>query len=216
MPEPIPDFAANYGQWLTSRLSQSIRDGSVEVSTPFLDPLNDGMRVYIETTPNGTLLHDGGLTLETLSVHGVDVHSTAKRQALVDGILRSSGLSMDGDQIQTTANSGNLPQRMHFLLSAMHRISDLCLTVRQTGVTDFFERVCSYSEAEFAEIQKRLETEYKRAVKTEYPDAEIDFFDNVTTYDIRVTDTGLDDPREIENEIQRICEQVFVTGLFWI
>ncbi len=144
MAELLPDFASDYGRWLTSRLSQQVRDGVVEVSTPLLDPLNDGMRVYIETGPGGTLVHDGGMTIETLAVHGVDVHSTVKRESLVDDILRSSGLSMEDDRIQTQANPHNLPQRMHFLLSAMHRISDLSLTARQGKATDFFERVCSY------------------------------------------------------------------------
>jgi hypothetical protein len=70
------------------------------------------------------------------------------------------------------------------------------------------------NESDFAEVQKRLETEYERAIRAEYPDSEIEF--DGTAYDIRVTGTGLDDPREIEADIQRICEEVFETGLFWI
>lgn len=144
MIKPIPDFASEYGSWLTSRISQSECNGVVEVSTPLLDLFNDGMRVYIEKGRGGTILHDGGLTLETLALHGVDVHSTPKREAMVDRILRSSGLTLDGDRIQTEVNDASIPQRMHFLLSAMHRISDLSLTVRQGVSTDFFERVCGY------------------------------------------------------------------------
>jgi hypothetical protein len=72
----------------------------------------------------------------------------------------------------------------------------------------------AYNEADFAEVQKRLETEYERAIKAEYPDAEIEFDDKL--YPIRITGTGVDDPREIQADIQRICEEVFETGLFWI
>ena len=72
----------------------------------------------------------------------------------------------------------------------------------------------TYNEADFADVQKRLETEYERAIKAEYPDAEIEFDDKL--YPIRITGTGLDDPRGIEADIQRICEEVFETGLFWI
>jgi hypothetical protein len=72
----------------------------------------------------------------------------------------------------------------------------------------------TYNEADFADVQKQLETEYERAIRAEYPDAEIEF--DGTAYDIRVTGTGLDDPRETQAEIQRICEEVFETGLFWI
>lgn len=144
MAQTSPNFAAQYGKWLVSRISTSIREGVTEVSTPLLDPLNDGMRIFIEPTPNGYLLHDGGLTLETLSLYGVDVHATEHRRNLSETVLRTCGLMMADERIQTTANEGNLPQRMHFLLSGMHRISDLWLTVRPSGGRDFFERVCRY------------------------------------------------------------------------
>ena len=75
----------------------------------------------------------------------------------------------------------------------------------------------TYNEADFAEVQKRLKTEYERAIKAEYPDAEIEFDHNLsTTYSIKVTGMGLDDPNDVISDIQRICEGVFETGLFWI
>jgi hypothetical protein len=89
------------------------------------------------------------------------------------------------------------------------------ITIRHDQST--IDPSATYSEAEFGDVQKQLETEYKRAIRAEYPDSEIEFDHNgKTTYSIRVTGTGLDDPREIEADIQRICEEVFETGLFWI
>lgn len=144
MPESLKNFASDYADWLTSRLSQQVRNGVFEVSTPILDPLNDGLRVYIETGSSDIIVHDGGITIETLALQGVDVHSSAKREALLFDILRSAGLTLDRDRITTKANPGNLPQRMHFLLTALNRISDLSLTARQSGTTDFLERVCGF------------------------------------------------------------------------
>jgi Domain of unknown function DUF1828 len=134
MPNSISDFATQYAHWLTSRLTATAKNEITEISTPFLDPLNDGMRVYIELTKNGFLLHDGGLTLETLSLHGVDIKTSAKRRSLTETMLKSSGLTINNERIETSANHSNFPQRMHFLLSAMHRISDLWLTVRTLSV----------------------------------------------------------------------------------
>jgi hypothetical protein len=75
----------------------------------------------------------------------------------------------------------------------------------------------TYSEAEFAKVQKQLETEYERAIRAEYPNAEIDFDHNLsTTYSVKVTGMGLDDPDDVISDIQRICEGVFETGLFWL
>lgn len=138
------DFAEIYSKWLTSRLSTSVHKGVTELSTPLLDPLNDGMRVYVEQRPSGYLLHDGGLTLETLSLHGIDIEASARRRCLAETVLATCGLAIHETRIQTDATEANLPQRMHFLLSGMHRISDLWLTTRSAGGTDFFERVCGY------------------------------------------------------------------------
>ncbi len=144
MPFSSPDFAAQYTEWLSSRLLTSVREGVTELSTPLLDPLNDGMRVYVEPTENGFLLHDGGLTMEMLSLHGIDIQASVRRSSLTETVLRTCGLMIEDGRIQTTADRSSLPQRMHFLLCGMHRISDLWLTVRTSGGTDFFERVCTY------------------------------------------------------------------------
>ena len=138
------DFASQYAEWLSSRLSTSVRNGVTELTTPLLDPLNDGMKVYVEPMEKGLLIHDGGLTMETLSLHGIDIRTSKHRKTLTETVLRTCGLTIENDRIQAIANETNLPQRMHFLLCAMQRISDLWLTVRTAGGTDFFERVCAY------------------------------------------------------------------------
>ena len=73
----------------------------------------------------------------------------------------------------------------------------------------------TYSDEQFAEMQSLLEAKYEAAIIEEYPDAEVDCSGSDTTYSIRVTETGMDDPSDIETNIQRICELVFETGNFW-
>ncbi len=144
MIQPVPDFAAQYAEWLTSRLSTTEYDGITELSTPILDPFNDGMRVYVQPNNGGFIIHDNGITLETLSLFGADIHSTTRRTSITNTVLNTCGLTIEGDRIQTLATKSNLPQRMHFLLCAMQRISDLWQTVRSPSGSNFFEHVCSY------------------------------------------------------------------------
>lgn len=73
----------------------------------------------------------------------------------------------------------------------------------------------TYSDEQFVEVLEALESEYENAILAEYPEAEIHFQDSSDTYSIRVTTTGLDDPSEIEHNVQSICESVFETGNFW-
>jgi len=67
-----------------------------------------------------------------------------------------------------------------------------------------------YSDELYAEVVARLESEYTKALSKAYPEAEIEF-GNDTTYGVRVT--GAD--RDVEYDVQTICESVFETGLFW-
>lgn len=73
----------------------------------------------------------------------------------------------------------------------------------------------TYSTEQFEQVCESLETEYAAALAKEYPDAEIEFRNSSDTYSVRITETGMDDPREIEDNVQRICEAVFETGNFW-
>ena len=67
-----------------------------------------------------------------------------------------------------------------------------------------------------SQVKESLEREYTKAIRAEYPDAEIEFEDSTDTHCLVVKDSGLDDPSEIHFNIQRITETVFETGIFWI
>jgi len=75
---------------------------------------------------------------------------------------------------------------------------------------DTIDPSATYSDEQFAEFKASLETEYEAAILKEYPEAEVDCSGTDTTYAIRVTETGMDDPSDIETDIQRICELEFI------
>jgi len=71
-------------------------------------------------------------------------------------------------------------------------------------------------EEQFARVKAALEAEYEAAILKEYPDADVDCGGYDTTCSIRITGTDIYDPSEIRADIQRICEEVFETGMFWV
>lgn len=89
------------------------------------------------------------------------------------------------------------------------------MTVTISHDQDSIDPSAHYSDEQFEDVRKALESEYGKAILAEYPEAEIDFSGTDTTYAIRVTGTGMDEPSEIEENVQRICESVFETGNFW-
>lgn len=81
---------------------------------------------------------------------------------------------------------------------------------------DSIDPSATYSDEQFAEVRESLEKEYEAALKKEYPTAEIEFRNSSDTYSIRVTDIGMEDPIDIETDVQRVCELVYETGNFWM
>lgn len=71
------------------------------------------------------------------------------------------------------------------------------------------------TDDQFSEVRESLEREYEVALKKEFPEVEIEFRESNDPRSIRVEETGMEDPSEIEDDVQRICEAVFETGNFW-
>ena len=70
------------------------------------------------------------------------------------------------------------------------------------------------SDEQFPSVLAALENEYRTALREEFPDAEINFEDmSPASCSFRVS--GLDDPREAEDIIQQILEDIYSAGNFW-
>jgi hypothetical protein len=95
-----------------------------------------------------------------------------------------------------------------------NQIKKMKITIRHDQSS--IDPSATYTDEQFAQVKKSLEREYTKAILAEYPDAEIEFEESTDTKSIVVKTSGLDDPSEIEDNIQRILETVFETGLFWL
>lgn len=73
-----------------------------------------------------------------------------------------------------------------------------------------------HTEDEVEAVSLALERAHEKALKVRFPDAEIEFGGEDTTYCVIVTGTDLDDPCDTQLEVQRICESVWELGDFWI
>jgi len=73
----------------------------------------------------------------------------------------------------------------------------------------------NYTKEKFEDVRYALEEEYEAAIKAEYPDGEV-VFGNDTTYSVLVSEADMDDPGDVEFDVQSICERVFEDGNFWV
>jgi hypothetical protein len=139
-----PDLAREYLAWLRDRI-RTVERGEVEMlTTPFLDPFHDGIQLYVERHGGEFILHDNGNTIDNLLDLGVKIEDSARRQALIQRAIAGCGVRFEKTRLETTANAANLPQRTHFLLTAILRLNDLWMSAVPHRWTDFFEMVAEF------------------------------------------------------------------------
>ncbi len=142
------DVAHEYSEWLKVRLRTVHRGEATVLTTPFLDPFNDGIRVFVEPHGAELLLHDNGDTLENLQCLGIRIESSERRQALTARALAGCAARMQQGRIEVTATLANLPQRVHYLVTAVARMNDLWMSAAPHRFTDFYETVVEFFDAQ--------------------------------------------------------------------
>lgn len=116
------------------------------LTTPFLDPFNDGIEIYFEPRCGEMVLHDGGRTVETLSCMGVRIEDSERRLMLIQRATAGCAVEFRDGRLETLATLTNLPQRVHFLLTAVLRLNDLWMSAVPHRWTDFLEMVAEFLE----------------------------------------------------------------------
>ncbi len=139
-----PDLAREYSVWLKDRITAAERNGTSILTTPFLDPFHDGIQVYSERNNGEFVLHDSGHTLDNLACQGVKIEESERRQALIQRAIAGCAVRFQNGRLETSATVANLPQRAHFLITAILRLNDLWMSAVPHRWTDFFEIVSEF------------------------------------------------------------------------
>jgi hypothetical protein len=139
--KPLPDLARSYLDWLHDRVTTVKRGEATVLSTPFLDPFHDGIQIHAEMQGGEVVLHDNGDTLDNLLSLGVRIEDTARRRGLIQRATAGCGVRFTNGRLETSATPGNVPQRAHFLLTAILRLNDLWMSAVPHRWTDFLEMV---------------------------------------------------------------------------
>jgi hypothetical protein len=139
-----PDLALEYTAWLRERISSRDQGGTQVLSTPFLDPFNDGIRVFLEPSGGEFLLHDDGNTFDNLSDLGVKIEDSERKQILIQRAVAGCGVRFQNGRLEITATHTNLAQRLHFLITSILRLNDLWMSSVSHRWVDFFELVAEF------------------------------------------------------------------------
>jgi hypothetical protein len=74
MPIKIAEqLRSEYIKWLEDRTQALERGDMLVLVTPFLNFFNDGIEIFVDKVGEDLILHDGGRTIEDLTVSGVKI-----------------------------------------------------------------------------------------------------------------------------------------------
>ena len=114
--------------WLRLKDKTHLRsvDGTVEITTPFLDRHNDYLQIYAKYENGGYVLSDDGCILDDLALSGCNIDSPEK-QALLKMTLQGFGVRLNEKTkaLEIEASKDNFAHRKHDILQAMLAVGNI-------------------------------------------------------------------------------------------
>lgn len=142
----IDERIETYYQWLkdNTAIKEDIGTGWSSVSTPFVGLFNDCIEIFIKKEEDKILLSDDSLTIENLTLLGVDIARSPQRMEFIKYVLRNYGVQLVDKELTVVSSEKDFPQKKHALISAISEISDLGITAKHTVASVFVEDVQTY------------------------------------------------------------------------
>jgi hypothetical protein len=140
------DLISEYYVWLKNKtlIIPDINTEWVAIQTPFVGLYNDLIEIYAQKKDNIIVLSDNGETLNNLELVGASLSRTGERKNIADRILLNYGLQLNGNELTTSFNEANFPQKKHNFLSAIMELNDLYVLSKTTVASIFKEDVRIY------------------------------------------------------------------------
>ena len=141
----MKELIQNYINWLKLKTNfQELSNGYTEITTPFVNHINDYIQIYLKRDSNNKLmLSDGGDTINNLELEGVDLNSKSRRKEL-DVILNGFGVTIHDNQLLTYANESTFPFRKHSLIQCILAVDDMYILAQPRVESFFYDDVINF------------------------------------------------------------------------
>ena len=140
----MKELIDSYIAWLKEKIDCRQINGHYEITTPFLNHLNDHIQFYLKRDErNRILMTDDGETIGNLELAGLDVSTPARKREL-DSILNGFGVAIKGRELVTTATPETFPKRKHNFLQALMAVDDLYVIASPRVESYFLEDVTNF------------------------------------------------------------------------
>lgn len=133
----------DYVSWYKTNTFVTDLDSYSIITTPFVNHINDRIRLYVEKVGDDIILSDDGETINELSLMNLNL-SNPTRQKLITGILVNFGVRLDGEVLVTKVNKKDFARGKHRMIEAIIRLYDLTFTQKKNVISVFSEEVQDY------------------------------------------------------------------------
>ncbi len=142
----MKDLVNSYVEWIRKGISlREVGNGWHEVVTPFLNHRNDMIELYLKQEKEQILISDGGNTLNELILNGVDIERSKKRTDELNTILRSFGVSKNGNnELFARTDVKKFPEVKHRIIQAVLSIDDMFMLSSPKVESYFIEDVTTF------------------------------------------------------------------------
>jgi len=140
----MKDLIESYISWLKQKINYKEINGSFEVTTPFVNHINDKIQFYLKRDDRDRIfMTDDGDTINNLEMAGVDV-STPARQKELQSILNGFGVMLRGNELTTMATPATFPMRKHNFIQALLSVDDLFIVASPKVESFFLEDITNF------------------------------------------------------------------------
>ncbi|EGO6644948.1 DUF1828 domain-containing protein, partial [Enterococcus faecalis] len=134
-------FISDYVNWLKQEYSFNKLDQADEVITPFVNHINDRIRIYLQYMSNDKIrISDDGNTINELEMLGIDLN-TKVRTKLIENVLNNFSVNLENDILFIDSDPSNFPTNKHKLIQTILRVYDLTMTQKKNIINLFNEEV---------------------------------------------------------------------------
>ncbi|MGG3998839.1 DUF1828 domain-containing protein [Anoxybacillus kestanbolensis] len=135
----------SYFDWIKQNTKFSnVLNEAVELSSPFVDSLNENIKIYIEPSSNEFKITDDGYTIWSLESMGISFRKGSHREKMLFQIIDKYNVQLDDKTLYIVCDKDNIGKAIHYLIQAVLTISDLLKTDKKHIKSLFFEEVEKY------------------------------------------------------------------------
>ena len=133
----MKELIEQYINWLKEKITYKEVNGYFEITTPFLNHINDNIQIYLKKDGNNRIfMTDDGETISNLEMEGLEFNTQSRKKEL-EVILNGYGIILNKGQLTSIATTATFPMRKHNMIQAILAIDDL-FVLSQPKVESFF------------------------------------------------------------------------------